>query len=189
MHEILVAVRATLLIAGPGIQHLAMGQHAALLVRQIQQVAVALQALVVFDVPGGLGPAFRVIVVGLVLDEMGHDILEAVQRLGEEKVKGIVGRGQVAVHAVGHHAPGIVGVRGRAPGIVGVLYLVAGSTKKRCRGPYHGIIGETEKREGYCYSEANEQKWLSDPFHAPTSQPVPSTLVYNLRKHQPQDPG
>ena len=75
---------------------------------------------------------------------MVHYILEAVESFLIEKIQGILGGGQVAVHTVGHKALGIVDVGGGFPGVVGKLNFVTGCTEFGGRGSYHGVVGDAK---------------------------------------------
>lgn len=83
-----------------------MGQHGPPFLRDVQKIAMALLALLVFE--RGTGLLTIVLMVVCVLREMNGNVLHAMPGLGVEEVDGIVRGRQVAVHAVGHKALGIV---------------------------------------------------------------------------------
>jgi len=106
VHKILMAIYAPFLVTGPGIDNRPMGQHGSSFVRDVQKVAVALLALLIFK--GGISSlAVTIMVVGL-LGKMNDNVFNAVGGLGVEEVECIVRGRQVTIHAVGHKALGIV---------------------------------------------------------------------------------
>ncbi len=64
-----------------------------------------------------------------------------------EKINGIVGSRQMAIHAIGDKTLCVVHVGGGFPRVVSELDFMAGGTKLGCRGPDHGVIGDTENRK------------------------------------------
>jgi len=163
MHQVPVAVETAFLITRPGIEHRPVGQHGPALVRQIVEIAVAFQAVAVFD--GGIGflPIFFVVVRGL--GEMRHDILGPVIGLGVKKVEGVLRRGKMAVHAVRHEALAVIDVGGGPPGVVGKFDFVAGGTKLRGGGAHHGVVGEAEQGEGHDNPKDDIKNRLEKFFH------------------------
>ena len=108
VHQVPVAFKTAFLISRPGVEHRPVGQHGAPFIGEIDDVAVAFQALVVFDGSVGLFPILFMIVRGL--GEVSHDILDAMQGLGVEKIEGVLRRRQMAVHAVRHETLAVIGV-------------------------------------------------------------------------------
>ena len=95
---------------------------------------------------------------------MDVDILDAVGGLGEKEVEGVVGRRQVAVHAVGHEPLGIVHVGRRPPRVEGKLDLVAGGTELGGRCADHGVVGDAEQGQGDEDADNNEDDRLDRSF-------------------------
>lgn len=52
------------------------------------------------------------IVLFHILCEMGNNVLYAVSRFGIEKIKGVVGGGQVTIHTVGYKPLGVIHMGG-----------------------------------------------------------------------------
>ena len=129
MHQGTMAVHTFFFIARSRIDDCSMGQHGAAFVRNIQQISVALHALLIFKRSIGCLAIFLPIIFAL--HKVNDDVLNAVERLLIEKIKGIVGGGQMAIHAVGNKSLGVVDVGGGFPGIVCGLDLVAGRAKFR----------------------------------------------------------
>ena len=91
----------------------------------MQNVPVAFPALIVLERRVRDPALFFVVVVGFVLCKMDEDILDAVGGFGVKKVEGVMGRGQMAVHAVRHKPLGIVHMGRGFPGVVGKLNFMA----------------------------------------------------------------
>ena len=88
VNQVLVAIHAPFLVAGPGIDNRPVSQHGSSFVRDIQKVAVALLTLLILK--GGISRlAVTIMVVGL-LGKMNDNVFNAVHRLGVEKIEGIV---------------------------------------------------------------------------------------------------
>lgn len=84
---------------------------------------MAFQALIIFQ--GRVGRLPVLIMVILILEKMYGDIFNAVNRLAEKKVDGIVRHGQMAIHAIRDKSLRIVDMGGGFPGIIGKLDLMA----------------------------------------------------------------
>ena len=89
MNQILVAIHASFLIAGSGVDDRPVGEHGPPFVRDIQEIAMAFLALLIFERGVSREPGFLVIV--FVLGEMNDDVFDAVRGLGVEKVERIMG--------------------------------------------------------------------------------------------------
>jgi hypothetical protein len=106
VNQVLMAVHTLLLVTWSGVDYRPMGQHRATFVRNIEKVAVAFLTLFVFKRSIGL-IAILVMIVSL-LGKMNNNVFNAMESLGVEEVKRIVGCWQVTVHAVGYKTLGIV---------------------------------------------------------------------------------
>ena len=107
---------------------------------------MAFLALIILERGIGLLSVFFVIV--RFLEKMNNNILDAVCRLGIEKVKGIIRGRKMAVHTVRHKTLGIIHMGRCLPSIICELNLVTGCTKLRRGGADHGVISDTEQRKG-----------------------------------------
>jgi hypothetical protein len=83
-----------------------MGQHRSTFVRDIEKVAVAFLTLFVFK--GCIRLIAILLMVVSVLGKMNDNVFNAMESLGVEEVKRIVGGRQVTIHAVGYKTLGIV---------------------------------------------------------------------------------
>ncbi|VTR67401.1 hypothetical protein DESC_600115 [Desulfosarcina cetonica] len=163
MHQVIVTVHTLARIARPRVEHRAMGQHGAATVRHGQEVAVAFLALGIVERRIG---RLTVLLPVVIVDEEMHDhVLGTVHGLGEEEVEGFVWRGQVAVHAVGHKALGVVYVGGGTPGRHRRLNLVAGGAERRRGGSHHGVIGQAEQGKGNHDPDADQNQGNPKLFH------------------------
>ena len=160
-----MAVHAFFFIAGPGKKHCPMSQHGSPLVGDMQNVAMAFPALLIFK--GGIGfLALKLMVILIhVLSEMDNDVFYSMDRFGKKEIEGIMGGGQMAVHTVGHKPLGIVYVAGGLPGLDGKLNFMAGSAELRGRSPHHGVVGDAEKRKRQDGSGRDEEGGLDPGFH------------------------
>ena len=149
-----MAVDAFLFVARTGVYHRPVGQHGAPLGGHVQQVAMAFLALAVVETGVGILAGFRPVV--FTLEKMHRHVLDPVIGRGEKEVEGVLGRRQVAVHAVHHHTGGIVGVGGRPPGHDGRFDLVAGGTELRCGGAHHGVVAHAEQGKGQQNAQKHE---------------------------------
>jgi hypothetical protein len=142
VNQVLMTIYAFLLITRPGIDHVTVSKHSTTFVWNVKKITMALLALVISKGGIGLLPLFFMVI--LALEKMDEDVLGTVKSFGIEKVKGVVGSRQVAIHAVGDKSLFIVHMSGGLPGVVGKLYLVAGGTKLGRGCADHGVVGETE---------------------------------------------
>ena len=149
-----MTVHTSFLIPGPCIDHRSMGQHGTSLIRDVENIAVTLLALFIFK--GGVCGLARLVMIIFIHGEMDDDVFDAVECFCIEKIKGVMGGGQVAVHAVRHKALGIVYVGRCLPGVVGKLDFVAGCAEFRGGCAHHGVVGDTEYREGDNEPKDNE---------------------------------
>ncbi len=140
-----MAIHASFLIPRPGVNQITMGQHRAPFIGNVKEIPVALLALCILE--RGISDTALLFVVKLAAREMDDNVLDAVRRLGIKEIEGVMGCGQVAVHAIGHKPVGIVRMGGGLPGVVGKLDFVAGCTKLGSGGPNHGEITYAEKRK------------------------------------------
>jgi hypothetical protein len=145
MNQGAMAVHTFFFIARSRVDDGSVGQHGAALVRNVKQIAVALHALFIFK--GGIGRFAIFFSIIFTLDKVNEYVFNAVQRLLIEKIKGIVGSRQMAIHAVGHKALGIVDMGGGFPGVVGRLDFVAGGAKFRGRSADHCVVAHAEQRK------------------------------------------
>jgi hypothetical protein len=139
------------------------GQHGATLVGNVEKIAMALLTLVILERGIGLLSLFLVIV--LFLKEVDEHIFCPVPGLRIKKVKGIVWRWKVAVHAVGHKSLGIIYMRRCLPGIVGELNFMAGGTELRCGSTDHGVVSKAKKGKGNDDPNDNENGGFDKLFH------------------------
>ena len=119
---------------------------------------MALQALVILD--GGVGLLLVFFPIELAPQKMGHNVFDPMEGLGIEEVPGILGRGQVAIHTIGHKTHLIIGMLGGPPGVIGKFDFMARGAKMRGGGAHHGVIGEAEKGEGYDNAENYQESRL-----------------------------
>ena len=83
-----MAIHAPFLIPGPGIDDRSVGEHGPTFIRDIQDIAMAFLALLIFERGIGCEPVFLVVV--FILGKMNNDVLDAVRCLGIKKVEGVV---------------------------------------------------------------------------------------------------
>ena len=121
--------------------------------------------LALFVVKTGIGLLPGLFVVVFSPHEVDDDILDAVRRLGVEKVEGIMGSGKVAVHAVRHKTLGVIDMGGRFPGVISELDFVAGGTELRGGGADHGKVGHAEEWKGNDNADGDENNPLDVSFH------------------------
>jgi hypothetical protein len=124
-----------------------MGKHGTAFVWNIQYVAMALHALFVIEGVVGRLAVFGVIVFSS--QEMDHHILNAVKGFGVEEVKGVMGRRQMAVHAVGDKSLGIVDVCRCLPGVVGEFDFMAAGAELGSGGSHHGVVAHAKEWKAY----------------------------------------
>ena len=185
MNQGTMAVYTFFFIARPRVDDGSVGQHGAALVRNIKQIAVAFHALLIFK--RGISRFAIFFPIVFILCKVNDDVFNAVESLLVEKIEGVVGGRQMAVHAVGHKALGVIDMGGGFPGVVGGLDLVAGSAKFRRRRADHGVITHAEqwksdentdhdKNEGFnCPSPGglSPLRCLAGRFHMPLLSGVP----------------
>ena len=162
MNQVFVAIYTSLLIPGPGIYDIPVGEHGPPFIRDIQDIAMAFLALFILERGIGCQPVFLMIV--FVLSKMNDDVLYTVSGLGIEKVEGVMGRRQVAIHTVRHKALLIIGVSRGFPCIIGKSDFVAPCAELRGGCAHHGEIGYAEKREGQNDANTNENGWFYGLF-------------------------
>jgi len=168
MDQVPMAVHALFLISRPWVEHRPMGQHCTPLIRDIKNITVTFLTLTVLH--GSVRPfTVDTPVIGFSpLLEMDDNILEPVQRLGIEKIKGILGRGQVAVHAVRHKSLPVIDMGRGLPGIVCRLDFVTGSAELRCRRADHGVIHEAEERKTHNNTHQHPENGNKHSLHKPS---------------------
>ena len=88
MDQVFMAIHAPFLIPGSGIYYRSVGEHRPPFIRDIQDIAMAFLALLIFKRGIGCEPVLLVVV--FVLGKMNNDVLDAVCRLGIKKVEGVV---------------------------------------------------------------------------------------------------
>ena len=93
-----MTIDAFFFVSRSGIQHRAVGQHGTAFIWHAQQIAMAFLALSVIESSVGIIARFFLVIV--TTNKMYHHVLNAVVGFGKEKVEGILGGGQVAVHAI-----------------------------------------------------------------------------------------
>lgn len=165
VNQVLMAVHTLLLVTGPGIDHRPMGQHSSTFVRNIEKVAVAF--LTLFVLKGSIGFIAILVMIVSLLGKMNDNVFNAMESLGVEEVKRIVGGRQVTVHAVGYKTLGVVDVGGGLPCVVGILDLMAPRTKLRRRCAHHCVVTEAEKGESYEEPYGDEHGRFDQSFHVP----------------------
>ena len=89
MNQVFMAIHTSLLIPGSGIDYRPVGEHCAPFVRDIQNIAMAFLALLIFKRCIGREPVFLTVI--FILGKMNNNILNAVRGLGVEKIEGVVG--------------------------------------------------------------------------------------------------
>jgi hypothetical protein len=80
----------------------------------------------------------------LFLNKVNNNIFDAMEGFLVEKIKGVVGSREMAIHTVGDKALGIIYMGGCFPGVVSILYFVTGGTKLRGRCSHHSVISDAE---------------------------------------------
>lgn len=163
MNQIPVTVDTPLLISGSGVKDRPVSQHGTTFVRDMEDISVALLAWIIFERGIGLLAIFEVII--FLLKEMHDDIPDPVGCLGIEKLEGVEGGGEVAVHTVGHKALGIVHMGGGLPRVKGELDLMAGGAELWGGGANKGVIGDAEDREGDDHTDGNKDNPFEVFFH------------------------
>ncbi len=158
-----MAVDAFFLVPRPGIEHVPVGQHRAPLVGDIKKISVAFEALFIFKRCICSFAVFRVVV--LIRNKVHKNVFDAVQRFGIEEVGGVLGGGQMTIHAIGDESVGVVGMGGGAPSLHGELDLVAGAAKTRCGCPHHRVVSDAEEREGEYDPDGDQNGCLEVLFH------------------------
>ena len=106
MNQVPVAVNTLFFIPFSRIYNGFMGKHCPAFVRYIEYVPVAFHTLGVFKRFIGLGTIF-IPVVGAI-DKMDKYILNAMGGFGVKEIDHILGRRQVAIHAVGRKPLGVI---------------------------------------------------------------------------------
>jgi hypothetical protein len=165
MNQVLMAVHTLLFITGSGINYRSMSQHGSTFVRNIEKVAVAF--LTLFVPKGSIGFIAILVMIVSLLGKMNDNVFNAMESLGVEEVKRIVGGRQVTVHAVGYKTLGVVDVGGGLPCVIGILDLMAPRTELRRGRTYHGVVTEAEKGEGYKKPYGDEDGRFDQLFHVP----------------------
>ena len=145
-----------------------MGQHGSPLVRDVENIAVTLLTLFIFK--RGIGGLARLFMVVFIHGEMDDDVFDAVGGLCIEKIEGIMGGGQMTVHAIRHKTLGIVHMGRCLPGIIGKLDLVAGGTEFGRGCAHHGVIGNTEYGKGNDEAQGKEENRFPKPLYNPEPQ-------------------
>ena len=163
--KILVAIDTFLFITGSGVEYRPMGEHCPPLIRNMQNISMALLTLLVGKRRIGLLALVLMIVLGHVLGKMNKNIFYTVKGFCIKKIECIVRRRKVTVHTVGDESLGIVHMGGCLPCIVSELNFMAGSTKLRRRCPNHGVVPDTEQRESDDDSHNNEYAAIEVFFH------------------------
>lgn len=154
-----MAVNALFFIPRPGIQNIPMGKHCPAPVRDIKDVPMAFLTLLVGKGCICFLPLQRVIVLTHVTGKMKEDVFDAMGGFRVEKIERIMGRREMAVHAVRDKPLGIVDVGGCFPRVVGELDFMAGGTKSRSGCSNHRVVGDTEQRK----SNDNAGAYQDDP--------------------------
>jgi len=160
-----MAIHTLFVISRPGIKHRPMRQHGASFIRNIENISMAFQALVIRKRSVCLFSLFFVVICFRPLGKMAPDILYAMSCLCIEKAESILRGRQVAVHAIRHKSLGIVDMGGRFPGIVSKLDFMARCAKLRCRCPDHGVIRNTENGKTDDNTDADKDRPNDVFFH------------------------
>jgi len=179
VNQVPVAVHALFFVAFSRIKHSPVCQHGASFIGDVKNIAVAFLALVVGE--RGIGFFFlqRMVVTVRALCQMNVDVIDAVSGFGIKKVEGVVRGREVAIHAIGHEAVGVVDVGAGFPGIVGVLDLMAGCAELRRRSPDHCIIPDTEEGKGKEDADTNKDGCNQVLFHG-TSHQITFRMSYEF---------
>jgi len=131
-----------------------MGPHGAAAVGHVQNVTVALLALIVAE--SGIGSLAGLFAIVLATHEVDGYILEAVIGLGEKELEGILRGGQMAIHAIHNDAGGVIRMGRCTPSPYRGFDLMARGAKFRCGSADHGIIGHAE--DGKCNQNAQDDQ-------------------------------
>jgi len=163
-----MTIYAFLFVTWPSIDHVTVSKHSATFVWNVEEIAVTFLTLVILERGIGLLPLFFVVI--LALKKMDEDVLGTMKSFGIEKVKGVVGSGQMAIHAVGHKALFVVHMSGGLPGVVGKLDLMAGGTELGRGCADHGVVGEAEQWKSDNYTNDDKNGRLDELFHGSVPQ-------------------
>lgn len=142
MNQVIMAVDTFFFVSWFWVNNSSMRQHGSPFVRDIQQIAMALLALLVFKRVIRCLTGFAMVI--FTHEQMSGNIFQSMRRFGIEKVDGILRRWQMTIHTVRHKSMGVVCMGRRSPGIDSKLDFVAGRAKLRGRCPHHGIIRYAE---------------------------------------------
>jgi hypothetical protein len=156
-----MAVHTSLLIARSGIDNGLVCKHGAPLIRNVENISMALLALLILKTVIGLLPVFFVII--FLDDKMKDQVLEAVQGLGKKEFIGILRGRKMAIHTISHKALGIIGMGRGLPGVVSKLNFMAGGAELRGRGSHHGVVTDTEEGKGNQNAHDNKDARFEDP--------------------------
>jgi hypothetical protein len=165
VNKVSMAVHTLFGITWASINDRPMCQHGPPFLGNVQQIPVALLALLVLERGIGLLAVFFMIVS--VLRKMNGDVFEAMPGLRVEEIECVVRGWQVTIHAVGHKTLGIVHMARGLPGVVGETDLMAPRTKLRCGCADHGVVGEAEKGKGNYQTDGYEDGRFYQFLHAP----------------------
>ena len=128
--EVPVAVHTLFFIALSCIEDFSMGQHGTPLIWDIEDISVALQALIVLERGISLLTIFLVVI--FILGEMNNNVFYPMGCLCIEKIKGVVGGGEMAVHTIRNEPLSVIDMCGCFPGIVGETNFMAPCTELGC---------------------------------------------------------
>jgi hypothetical protein len=99
---------------------------------------------------------------------MNDNVFYAMNGLGIEKVEGVIGGWQVAVHAVSHKTLRIVGVGRGLPRVICKPELMADGTELRCGCADHSVVAKAKQRKGYNEAYSNEDCRFDILSHIPS---------------------
>jgi len=142
VNQVAVTIHTFFFIARPWIKNRLMRQHRTSLVRNIKEISVAFQTLIILKGSIGFFTIFWMIVFGL--DKVNDDVFYTVKCLLIKKVKGVVRCRKMAIHAIGDKTLGIIDMGGGFPGVVSILNFMAGCAKLGSGSPHHRIVPDAE---------------------------------------------
>ena len=146
MYKIPVTIHALLLITFSCVKDFTMCQHGTSLIRNIKDISVAFQALIILERRIGLLTVLFMIV--FILYEVDNDVFDTVRCFCIKEIKGIVWGRKMAVHTICNKTLGIVDMSRCFPGVVGETNFMAPGTELGRRSPDHCVVGDAENGEG-----------------------------------------
>jgi hypothetical protein len=108
MNQVVVTIHALQLIPRSGEKHRPVGPHGPPALGHVKKVAVTLLALGILE--GGISGRAGFFTVVLPDNKVNRYVLDTVIRFGEKEIEGVLRCREMAIHAVHHHAGGVVGM-------------------------------------------------------------------------------